>query len=78
VRPLVGLVFTARAHDRGVDGAGVGFEVLAGVALVADYDDMPGASDTGQQAQRDVAFADLGGSSAPAPGRAAGRTRHAA
>jgi hypothetical protein len=65
---LAGLVFAVGAHDRGVDGAGVGFEVLAGVALIADHDDMPDALDTGQQAERDVAFADLGARQRQRPG----------
>jgi len=60
MRTLAGLVFAARADDRGAEGQGVGLELPAGVALIADDGDRAGVAGSGDQLQRDVAFAVFG------------------
>jgi hypothetical protein len=68
-----GFVFAARANDCRVQRVDLGLEVFAGVALVADDDDMARAVDTLQQSECDVAFTDLGTGQRQGPGGAVGR-----
>src|SRR5436190_3108103 len=54
-----GLVFAPRSDDGGVEPAGRGFELLAGVAFVADHAERAGALAAGEQCQADVALGGL-------------------
>src|SRR5438876_1655043 len=53
VRPVAGFVFAARPDDGGVELAGRGFELVAGVAFVADHAQRAGALAAGEQCQAD-------------------------
>src|SRR3954466_11903575 len=57
MRSLAALVFAARANDRGVKAGGVGAEVAAGVALVADDRHRPVAVQALEHLQAYVALA---------------------
>src|SRR5947209_10148640 len=59
VRTAAGLVPAPRAHDQRLERGGVGLELAAGVALVADHGQMARAVHAPQQRQADLALADL-------------------
>src|SRR5829696_3721789 len=59
VKAAAGFVFAAWSDDQGAEVGGLGFEVAAGVALVADHGERPAAVDASQQLQTDVALAGL-------------------
>src|ERR1017187_10244892 len=59
MRPVAGLVFAARADERGVTAGGVGREVASGVALVAQECFAAVASDAVKEPQADFALVDL-------------------
>src|SRR4249920_997169 len=59
VRPAGGFVSAARPDDGGVELPRQGFEVAAGVALVADHAQAAGSLQAGEQCQADVAFGRL-------------------
>src|SRR5215217_2278239 len=54
------LVLAARPDDRGVEQLGGGLELAAGVAFVADHEQVPGALTAFEQAEADLAFGCLG------------------
>src|SRR5476649_829495 len=56
VRPLAGLVFAFWPDDRGVEFGGGVFELAAGVAEIADHEQMAVALAALEQGQADVAF----------------------
>src|SRR5579859_4276525 len=59
VGPAGGFVFTAWPDDGGVEAGGGGFEVAAGVALVADDPEVLGVFAAFEQGQADVSFGRL-------------------
>src|ERR1700679_2245828 len=62
-----GLVFAARPDDRGVEFAGLGGELFAGVALIADHGHCPSSLCSGEQFQRDFALVELGAGQSDRP-----------
>src|SRR3954467_11644362 len=60
VRSAAGLVFAAWPHDRCVEVGGGLLELAAGVAFIADDEQVPGAVAALQQGEADIAFGGLG------------------